>query len=481
MASGTTYEEDRTSPTYTSLQACLHYSTSETDTAVNASWYGGVWYNWSWNFSSLYHSLGYDKGSGEVSKANSSGHSVYHGSYDEGMHDHYNGTPTESFPKGHNAYNVYLYSYCRVSSLNSSYWDSQAEYHFTVPALAQYTIVYNTNTVDNVSSMPSNQTKWYGEDLPLSSSIPIRGDGSIWEFIGWDSNQNATTPTYPVNQTNTYTANNGTTLYAIWKLKGHWITYNTQGGMPVPSPYLKTIGTKAYITSIIPKKERYQFKEWNTAADGSGTKYSASQEYNTEKDLNLYAIWEKIDKQNLKFKNSSGQWMSVAATDCGYDQLNTAQKDGLVSAGGAYPNCVWATDTQGNPGWYAYAETVIPDIISKQYVNNYDGSQSCGTIILEKYGRIVCMTLNWLHILSGLTWNNNEYSNTWSDQPQIILPQEFQPIHTVHMPELIRPTGYISVRRKDERDTAGSLGWHDRNGTSAGANFWDTFMWIAAE
>ena len=40
-------------------------------------------------------------------------------------------------------------------------------------------------------------------------------------------------------------------------------------------------------------KEGYKFKEWNTKADGSGTTYTDEQVLNLDKDLVLYAQWEK--------------------------------------------------------------------------------------------------------------------------------------------------------------------------------------------
>ncbi len=39
-------------------------------------------------------------------------------------------------------------------------------------------------------------------------------------------------------------------------------------------------------------KTAYRFKEWNTKADGTGTKYAAGASYSTNADLTLYAIWE---------------------------------------------------------------------------------------------------------------------------------------------------------------------------------------------
>ena len=73
-----------------------------------------------------------------------------------------------------------------------------------------YIISYNAN---NGSGAPSSQTKTYGVDLTLSSKAPTR---SGYTFLGWGTSANATSASYQPG--GKYTANSGTTLYAVWKL-----------------------------------------------------------------------------------------------------------------------------------------------------------------------------------------------------------------------------------------------------------------------
>ena len=42
------------------------------------------------------------------------------------------------------------------------------------------------------------------------------------------------------------------------------------------------------------ERENYIFKEWNTSADGTGTKYINEQEITLNKNITLYAQWEII-------------------------------------------------------------------------------------------------------------------------------------------------------------------------------------------
>ena len=75
-----------------------------------------------------------------------------------------------------------------------------------------YTISYNACSG---SGAPSSQTKTYGKDLTLSSTIPTR-DG--YKFVGWStasSCSEATSKNYDAG--GTYKTNAGDTLYAVWE------------------------------------------------------------------------------------------------------------------------------------------------------------------------------------------------------------------------------------------------------------------------
>ena len=85
----------------------------------------------------------------------------------------------------------------------------------------QYSITYNANAgTDTVTDMPTNQstiTSTTGT-VTLPSDVPIR---SGYTFLGWDTNNTATTPTYPTGTTNTITLEptqaNAIILYAVWQ------------------------------------------------------------------------------------------------------------------------------------------------------------------------------------------------------------------------------------------------------------------------
>ena len=72
-----------------------------------------------------------------------------------------------------------------------------------------YTINYNAN---GGSGVPSSQTKYYGTDITLSSTVPTRFG---YTFLGWSTSSSATSATYLPGAN--FSENSNTTLYAVWK------------------------------------------------------------------------------------------------------------------------------------------------------------------------------------------------------------------------------------------------------------------------
>ncbi|MBQ8043119.1 MAG: InlB B-repeat-containing protein, partial [Clostridia bacterium] len=96
--------------------------------------------------------------------------------------------------------------------------DVAATYYFAVQDAAGNTTVTNKEVysirydANGGSGAPSKQLKLYGQNLTLSSTVPTR-DG--YEFLGWNTSSTATSATYSASST--YSENENTILYAIWK------------------------------------------------------------------------------------------------------------------------------------------------------------------------------------------------------------------------------------------------------------------------
>ena len=79
-----------------------------------------------------------------------------------------------------------------------------------------YSISYDMN---GGNGSISSQTKAYGQELILSSTIPTRND---YKFIGWNTDKNAASAQYQAGDK--YTSNGNATLYAIWQINHNYTT-----------------------------------------------------------------------------------------------------------------------------------------------------------------------------------------------------------------------------------------------------------------
>ena len=73
-----------------------------------------------------------------------------------------------------------------------------------------YPVTYDANGGD-AGSVPAAQTKWWGTNLTLSSTVPTRPGCT---FLGWATQADGTGTAYAAGQV--YTGNEALTLYAMW-------------------------------------------------------------------------------------------------------------------------------------------------------------------------------------------------------------------------------------------------------------------------
>ena len=154
----------------------------------------------------------------------------------------------------------------------------------TVPARTSYTVSFNAN---GGSGAPSNQTKWYGESLTLSSTTPTR---TGYTFNGWNTKSDGSGTNYAKGAS--YTGNAALTLYAKWTINTWTVSYNGNGSTGgSTASQTKTYNTALTLRSNGFTKTNHVFKNWNTAANGSGTSYAAGASYTGNAALTLYAQW----------------------------------------------------------------------------------------------------------------------------------------------------------------------------------------------
>lgn len=155
---------------------------------------------------------------------------------------------------------------------------------YVVWAADSYTVSYN---VGGGSGGPAPQTKTYGNALTLSSTVPTWAGHT---FVEWNTSPDGTGDSYAPG--GTYTGNAALVLYAIWQADTYPVTYNANGGSGAPAAQTKTFGETLTLSDTVPTRTNYDFVEWNTASDGTGTRYQPGDTYTGNASLTLYAIWQ---------------------------------------------------------------------------------------------------------------------------------------------------------------------------------------------
>lgn len=157
------------------------------------------------------------------------------------------------------------------------------------------------NDVDKVYDI-----KHKGDKVDLNKEARKTG----YEFIGWSTNENATTGTSSINmnEDNIY-------LYALYR-KDIEITYDGNGGNNTPSNqsgtmYNKEVNTDIRLSNTIPEKDGYTFKGWTDEEDSQDVKYVPGQTYSFSDSCTLYAVWEEntdVNTYTLTVKPNGGTW-----------------------------------------------------------------------------------------------------------------------------------------------------------------------------
>lgn len=192
------------------------------------------------------------------------------------------GSATYNYPRNKTAYSKsFAAKFTGIDVLGSSNVMSVTS-SVSIPALASYSVKYNAN---GGSGEPSEQTKWYGEELTLRDTTPKKtGHG----FKGWATSKGGSVAYAPGAK---YTANAAVTLYAVWKADTYTVEYDADGGSGEPTSQTKTYGQDLTLSTIKPTNTGYNFKGWATSSGGS-VAYSPGAKYTANSAVTLYAVWE---------------------------------------------------------------------------------------------------------------------------------------------------------------------------------------------
>lgn len=186
---------------------------------------------------------------------------------------------------------------------------------------ASYTVSYNAN---GGSGAPGNQTKWYGENLVLSNTRPVR---TGYTFQGWSTSNDSSVEYQPGA---TYSSNAGVTLYAVWSVNTWTVSYNANGGSGAPGNQTKVYGQTLTLSSTRPTRSLYNFIGWGTSSSSTSASYQPGGAYTNNASITLYAIWELA-------------WVAPRITNL---QATRCDSAGTFNEEGRYAKVTfnWATD-----------------------------------------------------------------------------------------------------------------------------------------
>ena len=160
--------------------------------------------------------------------------------------------------------------------------------YVTVDTKPSYTVSFDAN---GGTGAPSSQTKYFNENLTLSSTKPTR---SGYTFVGWGTSSGDTSVDYYAG--GTYTQNANITLYAIWKenVKTYTVTFDANGGTGAPASQTKYHNQVLELSSTIPKRSGYTFLGWSTSSTATSASYLAGSSFTTDANTTLYAVWCEV-------------------------------------------------------------------------------------------------------------------------------------------------------------------------------------------
>ena len=203
------------------------------------------------------------------------------------------GSKTVTINKTHSSQPIPCYAKIKSTSSYSSGTETSGTTNKTVSAKTSYTVSYNAN---GGSGAPGNQTKWYSEDLNLSSTIPTRPG---YTFNGWNTNSSGTGTNYSSGAK--YTSNAALTLYAKWTINTYTVSYNANGGSSTPGNQTKNYGSTIKIAGAI-SRTGYTFNGWSGS---DGVYYSAGASFSGNYNLTLTARWT-INTYTISYNANGG-------------------------------------------------------------------------------------------------------------------------------------------------------------------------------
>lgn len=179
----------------------------------------------------------------------------------------------------------------------------------------------------------------------------------------------------------TYNPSSNMTWGAVWTTKTYTVSYNANGGTGAPSSQTKTHGVTLTLSSTTPTRATvgstsYTFNGWNTAADGTGTNYSAGGSYTANAAVTLYAKWTATTV-STKLNTPTGLSATTTRTDginISWNPVSGAAYYGVWYRGGAptYDSAPDFGGPSGLGGWDGSGTSFLDQSIGSGVTRSYD-------------------------------------------------------------------------------------------------------------
>jgi uncharacterized repeat protein (TIGR02543 family) len=198
---------------------------------------------------------------------------------------------------------------------------------------------------------PADVTGSYQAEVVIPATTPER-DG--FTFAGWNSQCDGSgTPYQPGDTVIIGTTN--IALCAQWTVITYLLSYDANGGDSSPASAVLAAQAVVSASATLPVRQGYSFASWNTAANGSGTRYLAGSNFTMPaSDTTLYALW--ISNPYAIYFNANGGFGAPAA-----QPSRTAESVTLTAttpSRSGYVFVDWDTDAGGADVGYSSSQTL---------------------------------------------------------------------------------------------------------------------------
>ncbi len=231
------------------------------------------------------------------------------------------------------------------------------------PPAASYTVTYDDNGKTSGDVPVDSNTYTAGATvIVLGNTGTLAKTG--FAFAGWNTAADGSGTTYSQGQHCTMGVTN-LILYARWTNQPTYtVTYNgngsTGGSAQVDTTNYTTGQTVTVLAQGTLVRAGYSFNGWNTASNGSGTSYTATQTFSMgSANVILYAQWTALPTYTVTY-NGNGSTSGTPPTDAtGY---YTGQTVTVLSNSGnlkktGYSFGGWNTAANGSGTTYAVGQT----------------------------------------------------------------------------------------------------------------------------